>query len=231
MYAAASAKKAGMPWTAGWIDWSSRVIAALTYSQMPNGIFSSGPMNDNATNTNPSVWPATASACASMHEAILGIGFAALSYQTGVANTALSIAHATALYNNPNPGMIQPYGGQYGPYHWLKVGTNDGYNHTHGGQPSTQSSVDATVSAGYSEPSLYPSSPGDPAHNETYLAVMYKLTGNVTWLNRSILFGSQAATPTIKKTNIQNDHNLSGELFIGRQWTMWLLKQLQIAFP
>lgn len=226
MYSAAIAKKAGMPWTAGWTDWATRYIAALTYAQMPNGLFAASVMPDFATNFDPVAFPATATMCASMHEAILGLGFAALSYQTGVANTALTVAHGTALYNNPNPGMVQPYYGGFGPYHWLRNGTNDGANYTSPGTPSTQLTVDGTISVGFGEPSL-PAFPGDPAHNETYIAVLHKLTADPVWLARSLYFGRQPVpfTQAQKKIDMRGDHALSGEDFISRNWTRWLLGQ------
>ena len=211
MYVAAMAKKAGMTWTDGWADWAQRHIDMFEFAQMANGLFSRSPMP-------PSAYPDTTDITASMHEAIMGIGLAALGEQTGVDVTPILIPHATALYDNPNPDMIQPYHGAMGPWHWIRTGTNSG-------APSyTPNSADATVSIGYGEPSAG-ANVGDPAHAETYLAVMHKLTADSGWLDRSILFGGTAVDIATKKANILADDSLSGEDFVGRNWTMWLLGQ------
>jgi hypothetical protein len=225
MYAAAMAKKAGMTLSSGWIDWSSRYIAAFTYSQMPNGLFSRSCMPDWATTADPTGHPATADISAAMHEAIIGIGFAALSYQTGASSLAATVAHATALYNNPNANMIKYYNGQYGPWHWVKTGTNDGVNYASPGTPSSSVSVDATCSFGYDAMDL--TNPGDPAHSETEIAVAYKLTGDYTWAERGLLFGFQYASIPLKLAAMEANLSLDGPTVIDRNWQAWLMALYQ----
>jgi hypothetical protein len=221
LFTAAMAKKAGMPWTTGWIDWSTRFINALSYSQMPNGLIGASAMVNSGQYAG---YPAAASIDASMHEAILGIGLAAIGYQTGntAITTPMNIAQATAMYGNVLNPAVQYYGG-WGPYHWMAVGADDGppeyTNHT----------PFSVITGGYSEPSL-PLQPGDPAHNETFLAVMHKLTGDSVWLDDSLLFGTRytPATLAAKKAGMQaNLANTSttGDNLEGRMWQSWLLAQ------
>lgn len=200
MLCAAHAKKLGMTWTAGWQDWASTILSALEWAQMPNGLIGRVPMPPT------SGYPLGFDICASMHECLLGIGAKALSYQTGIAIPGIDAGHAQALFNyanDPTALQEQVYSGQYGPWHWIAVASN-------GGAPLTY------LSNGYSEPSN-PLNPGDPAHNETYLAVKYATTSDANWLTRSLKFGTQAADLATKKSNCAGTTNI-----INRNWEAWL---------
>lgn len=199
MWCVAWAKKLGMPWTAGWQDWSQRILACMIRNQMVNGIVGRVLRGDVST---------TVDIAAAMHECLLGLGILALSKQTGIATPGWDLNHAKALFRPPTPSG--PYSGAQGVIHFMAVGTNLGAPY-------------ATITSGYGEPSIDPPTDiGDPSHNETYLAAMYARTGDARWLANSLNFGTAAATLDAKRVEM-----MASTEIMKRSWEAYLLGILQ----
>jgi hypothetical protein len=167
LWAAAEAKKAGMNWSPGWADWAKRMVAAITRTQMGNGLFCRAwipayPKED---------------VCAAMHEALLGMGLLAIHVQAEIPIPSVLPRHARVLYQEAPSGG---YHGQVGPLHFLAVAPRDG-------EPYKK------VVAGFGEPSL-PGEPGDPIVAESYLAAVYALTRDEGFLESALRFGTPAGT-------------------------------------
>jgi len=198
LWAAAMAKKAGMPWTPGWEDWAQRMVGALTATQMQNGLFGRAYL---APFPNEDV-------SAAMHEAILGIGLLAIHVQAGIAMPTVLPNHARTLYQQ---APIGPYAGQVGPMHYLVVAPR-------GGAP-----VD-TITSGHGEPSVYPpTDTGDPIGVETYLAAVISLTGDMSFAASALQLGTPAPTQEQKVAQMIDP----ATAHMQRYWQAYLLAQLQ----
>ena len=196
LWAAAEAKKAGMNWTPGWSDWAQRLVKALTTTQMENGLFCRA-------------WiPAypKEDVCAVMHEALIGMGLLAIHVQAGIPIPSVLPKQAHTLYQEAPSGV---YHGGVGPLHFLAVAPRNG-------QPYK------TITKGFSEPSLT-TDPGDPIVAESYLAAVYALTKDESFLQSALKFGTPAATREQKLKQMQSPANGLME----RYWQAYLLAQMQ----
>jgi hypothetical protein len=199
LWSAAEAKKVGMPWTPGWADWAQRMVGAMTTSQMENGLFCR-------------VWREDASktedVCAAMHEALLGMGLLAIHVQAEIPIPTVLPRHAHVLYQEAPTG---PYHGSVGPMHFLAVAPR-------GGEPYK------TIEKGLAEPSIQPpTDTGDPIVAESYLAAVYALTKDESFLASALRFGTPAATRAQKVKQMSATKNP----LMQRYWQAYLLAQLQ----
>lgn len=202
MWFVAQAKKSGMAWTPGWQNWAERAIACMNRNQQPNGLI--------ARARHPSL-PSDRTIAPSMHEAIMGMGTIALSKQTGIAVPGFELNHAKALYRTDS--LKQNYFSQIGPYHFIDVGT-------YGASPSNP------VTTGFAEQSI-PTEPGDPSHNEAYLAAMWFRSRDSRWLTDALEYGVTQASTAAKRAYMQALNN--GSNIDDRQWVMPLLSAYQRA--
>ncbi|MBK7642378.1 MAG: hypothetical protein IPJ19_04930 [Planctomycetes bacterium] len=199
LWAAAEAKKAGMPWTDGWKDWSKRMVGAITLTQMPNGIIGRA-YRDDASKADD--------VCALMHEAVLGLGLLALHVQAQIPIPTILPAHARTLYQKAPTG---PYHGEIGPLHFLVVAPR-------GGEPV------AKIERGYGEPSIQPpTDTGDPILVESYLAAVSALSADASFLESALHLGVPAPTRAAKVQQMSNP----GNSLMLRSWQAYLLAQMQ----
>ena len=199
LWAAAEAKKAGMPWTPGWNDWAQRMVGALATSQMPNGLFGRAWRDDVDK---------TQDVCGVMHEALLGMGLLAIHVQAGIPIPSVLPRHAHVLYQEAPTG---PYSGAVGPKHFLAVAPREGAPY-------------ATITKGFGEPSIQPpTDTGDPIVAESYLAAVYALSGDASFAASALRLGTPAATKEQKVAGMRRPENSR----MQRAWQAYLLAQLQ----
>jgi hypothetical protein len=136
------------------------------------------------------------------------MGLLAIHVQAEIPIPTVLPAHARTLYQQAPVG---PYHGSVGPMHFLAVAPR-------GGEPYK------TITKGLAEPSIQPpTDTGDPIVAESYLAAVYALTKDESFLASALRFGTPAATRAQKVQQMSATKNP----LMQRYWQAYLLAQLQ----